>query len=96
MNPAGRLSLALLTSLALSFPAIGACLRGDVDLLTASMRYLVAFVLTWAGISAVAHLFESYAAGVAVTVSARDDESGAESSTPQRRADDEPSTAGAS
>jgi hypothetical protein len=90
MNPAARLSLALLSSLALSFPALSACLRGEVDLLSASMRYLVAFVLTWAGINAVAYLFESYSAGTTTSVEAPGTDQ------PLRRADDEPSTAGAS
>jgi len=89
VNPAARLSLALVVGLALSSPTLRACVRGDADVLTAAMRYLVAFVLSWVSIAGVARLFEAYASvGLHDAAEAVDD-------TPRRRADDEPSTAGA-
>jgi len=86
MNPAGRLSLALVVGLALSSPTIRACVRGDAEVLDAATRYLVAFLLSWVSIAAVGRLFETYA-------SAPVREIGAVKETPRRRADDEPSTA---
>ena len=89
MNPAARLSLALLVGLALTFPTINACIHGNAELPTVATRYLEAFVFSWAGIAGVMRLFESYLiAAHTVPESVMEDH-------PRRRSDDEPSVAGA-
>jgi hypothetical protein len=88
MNPAARLSAALLTALALSFPVIEAGVRGAVELHVIAVRYLAAFGFAWLAISAVAWLFETYVSMSASLPDLEDDD------PLRRRADDEPTTVG--
>jgi hypothetical protein len=61
VNPSARLSVSLLLALALWLPTLGASLRGDVDLSTAAIRYLLAFLLTRVAVGGVVRLLEGYA-----------------------------------
>lgn len=61
MNPAAQLSASLLAALLLWLPSVSATLRGDLDLPTAAVRYLLAFVLARLAIGGISRLFVSYA-----------------------------------
>ena len=60
MNPAARLSVALVTALVLWLPTLAATMRGDIDLIQAAVRYLVAFVLARVAVGGIARLIHSY------------------------------------
>ena len=61
MNPASRLGCSLVASLVLWFPTLQACMRGDTDLASASIRYLVAFALATLAVNVLAGLVTGYA-----------------------------------
>jgi len=77
MNPAARLSLALVAGLVLWLPTLSATLRGDVDLFEAAIRYLVGFLLARLAVGLLARLIHSYVDGaeqdVARTITSMDD-----------------------
>ena len=60
MNPAARLSVALLLGLVLWLPTLTASMHGDIDLPAAALRYLVAFLFARMAVAGVARLLESY------------------------------------
>ena len=60
MHPNHRLSLSLLVSLALWSPTFRATFDGDVDLLTATIRWVVAFGVASIGVSLLANLLHAY------------------------------------
>ena len=62
MNPVSRLGCSLVASLVLWIPTLQACMRGDTDLFTASIRYLVAFGLSMLAVSVLSQLVTGYAA----------------------------------
>ena len=62
MNPAARLSMALLTGLVLWLPTFAATMRGDVELPTAAFRYLLAFLLARVAVGLLARLIHTYSA----------------------------------
>lgn len=62
MNPAARLSIALLAGLVLWMPTFEATMRGDVDLPESAVRYLVAFLLARLAVGGLAALIRGYAA----------------------------------
>lgn len=85
MNPNTVFSASLVTSLALWFPSMQACLRGDLDLAPAGLRYLAALLvarLAWGGLARLVNAYhtaqEPPAAGP----------EGAVASPPKRRRDD--------
>ena len=86
MNPAGRMSIALLVGLLLWLPTLSATMRGDVGLPTSGVRYLVAFALVHVALEGLTRLVQGYA-GAAES---------AEVDSPRRRTDDFDATAGAS
>ena len=88
MNPAARLSAALVAGLVLTLPAIDGSMHGDVDLASTAVRFLAAFMLSWAAFAAVARLVETYASAPPPQAAPVEDH-------PRRRADDAPTTAGA-
>lgn len=61
MNPAARLSIALVVGLALWWPSFNACMRGTMDLPEAALRYLVAFLFARVAVAFLARLVGSYA-----------------------------------
>ena len=86
MNPAARMSIALLVGLLLWLPTLSATMRGDVGLPTSGVRYLVAFGLVHAALEGLTRLVQGYASAAEA----------AEADAPRRRADDIDATAGAS
>jgi hypothetical protein len=66
MNAAAQLCAALVTALVLWLPSLTACLRGDIGLPNAALRYLAAYVVARIGIGILARLYESYAVDAAV------------------------------
>lgn len=77
VHPATRLAASLVASLVLWLPSALACLRGDIDLPAAGLRYLAALALAKLTVGLLAHLVASYRGG-------------AEGPPPRRRRDDPP------
>jgi hypothetical protein len=62
MNPNTVFSASLVTSLVLWFPSMQACLRGDLDLAPAGLRYLAALAVSRLAIGFLARLVSAYRA----------------------------------
>jgi hypothetical protein len=62
MNPNAVFSASLISSLILWFPSMQACLRGDLDLAPAGLRYLAALVVSRLAWSFLSRLITSYRA----------------------------------
>lgn len=62
MNPNTVFSASLVTSLVLWFPSMQACLRGDLDLAPAGLRYLAALAVSRLAMGALARLVAAYRA----------------------------------
>jgi hypothetical protein len=62
MNPNTVFSASLVTSLVLWFPSMQACLRGDLDLPAAGLRYLAALVISRLAMNGLARLVNAYRA----------------------------------
>lgn len=60
MNPNTVLSASLVTSLVLWFPSMQACLRGDLDLPAAGLRYLAALLVSRLALNGLARLVNAY------------------------------------
>src|SRR5207302_366497 len=65
MNPNTVFSASLVTSLVLWFPSMQACLRGDLDLAPAGLRYLAALVVARLAMTFLARLVNAYRAAQA-------------------------------
>lgn len=94
MNPAARLSAALLVGLVLWLPSLSASMRGEIDLPEAAMRYLVAFLLARVAVGFLTRLVSTYAQtgdGDAASV-----EDVTDPEPKRRRTDGMPTTAGLS
>jgi len=62
MNPNTVFSASLVTSLVLWFPSMQACLRGDLDLAPAGLRYLAALAVARLAMGGLARLVAAYRA----------------------------------
>lgn len=62
MNPNTVFSASLVTSLVLWFPSMQACLRGDLDLAPAGLRYLAALAVSRLAMGGLARLVAAYRA----------------------------------
>ena len=62
MNPNTVFSASLVTSLLLWFPSMQACLRGDLDLAPAGLRYLAALTVSRLAMGGLARLVSAYRA----------------------------------
>lgn len=62
MNPNAVFSATLVTSLVLWFPSMQACLRGDLDLTPAALRYLAALTVARIAMNFLARLINTYGA----------------------------------
>ena len=62
MNPNAVFSASLVTSLVLWYPSMQACLRGDLDLTPAALRYLAALTVARIAMSFLARLVNAYGA----------------------------------
>jgi hypothetical protein len=62
MNPNTVFSASLVTSLVLWFPSMQACLRGDLDLASAGLRYVAALVVSRLAMNFLARLVNAYRA----------------------------------
>jgi len=62
MNPNTVFSASLVTSLVLWFPSMQACLRGDLDLPPAGLRYLAALAVSRLAMGGLARLVAAYRA----------------------------------
>ena len=62
MNPNTVFSASLVTSLVLWYPSMQACLRGDLDLTPAALRYLAALTVARIGMNFLARLVNAYRA----------------------------------
>ena len=60
MNPNTAFSVSLVTSLVLWFPSMQACLRGDLDLTPAALRYLAALTVSRLAMNFLAGLLDAY------------------------------------
>jgi hypothetical protein len=60
MNPNSVFSASLVASLVLWFPSMQACLRGDLDLAPAGLRYLAALVVARLAMNFLARLVNAY------------------------------------
>jgi hypothetical protein len=60
MNPNAVFSATLVTSLLLWYPSMQACLRGDLDLTPAALRYLAALTVARIGMNLLARLVSTY------------------------------------
>jgi hypothetical protein len=98
MNPNTVFSASLVTSLVLWFPSMQACLRGDLDLAPAGLRYLAALAVSRLAMGALARLVTAYRAAQdhdATTPDVSPSEApsasplpGADPASPQRRRSD--------
>jgi hypothetical protein len=95
MNPAARLSVALLVGLVLWMPTFGATMRGDVDLPESAVRYLVAFLFARVAVAGLCALIRGYAvAQDEGRVPAEDTVDGRNDELPRRRGDSVPTASG--
>jgi hypothetical protein len=62
MNPNTVFSASLVTSLVLWFPSMQACLRGDLDLAPAGLRYVAALTVSRLAMSFLSRLVSAYRA----------------------------------
>ena len=62
MNSNTVFSASLVTSLVLWFPSMQACLRGDLDLVPAALRYLAALLVSRLAMNGIARLVNAYRA----------------------------------
>ena len=62
MNPNTMFSASLVASLVLWFPSMQACLRGDLDLTPAGLRYLAALAVSRLAMGFLARLVNAYRA----------------------------------
>lgn len=62
MNPNTVFSASVVTSLVLWFPSMQACLRGDLDLAPAGLRYLAALTVSRLALSFLNRLVSTYRA----------------------------------
>jgi hypothetical protein len=62
MNPHTVFSASMITSLVLWFPSMQACLRGDLDLAAAGLRYLAALTVSRLALGFLARLLDAYRA----------------------------------
>jgi hypothetical protein len=60
MNPNTVFSASLVTSLVLWYPSMQACLRGDLDLTPAALRYLAALTVARIAMNFLARLVNAY------------------------------------
>ena len=60
MNPNTVFSASLVTSLVLWYPSMQACLRGDLDLTPAALRYLAALMVSRLAMNFLARLVNAY------------------------------------
>ena len=93
MNPNTVFSASVVTSLVLWFPSMQACLRGDLDLAPAGLRYLAALVVSRLAMNGLARLVNAYRAAQQLDPPASDgpppiQPGGAEPAAPQRRRED--------
>ena len=72
MNPNTAFSASLVTSLVLWFPSMQACLRGDLDLTPAALRYLAALTVSRLAMNFLARLLNAYRASQQPLPSAAD------------------------
>jgi len=61
LDPYIRLALSLVTATALWSPTLAGLFRGDVDPLSASLRFAAAFALTWAAVVGFVRMVGGYA-----------------------------------
>jgi hypothetical protein len=87
MNPNTVFSVSLVTSLVLWYPSMQACLRGDLDLAPAGLRYLAALVVARLATNGLARLVNAYRA-VQQADAAEDDSPPTPDPVPQRRRGD--------
>jgi hypothetical protein len=62
MNPNAVFSATLVSSLLLWYPSMQACLRGDLDLTPAALRYLAALAVSRLAMNFLARLINAYRA----------------------------------
>ena len=93
MNPNTVFSASVITSLVLWFPSMQACLRGDLDLAPAGLRYLVALAVSRLAMNGLARLVNAYRAAQEPVPPAADEVAsdpvpGGEPAVPHRRRTD--------
>src|SRR3954468_7709836 len=94
MNPNTVFSASLITSLVLWFPSMQACLRGDLDMAPAGLRYLAALFVSRLAMNGLARLVNAYRAAQHAGTSAADTPaepppSSADTGAPHRRRNDQ-------
>jgi hypothetical protein len=71
VNPNARFALISIAALAMASSSLLACLHGDLDLPTAGLRYVAAFVVARIGIGMVDMLLTGYRRGAALNAAAQ-------------------------
>jgi hypothetical protein len=94
MNPDTVFAASLVTSLILWFPSMQACLRGDLDLAPAGLRYLAALVVSRLIMNGIARLVSAYRAAQHHDPPAGDGAPDAEPQAAHRRRSDHPAETG--
>ena len=72
MNPNARFALVAVAALAMASSSLLACLRGDLDLPAAGLRYVVAFVVARVGVGIVDILLTGYRRGALINANVAD------------------------
>ena len=85
MNPSIRWSIMLMLSLVLWAPTGLAAFSGDIAVDAALLRYVVALLLSWAGVSMVGRLIDTYT----IQAQKKADEDARAQAVMNRRRDDE-------
>jgi hypothetical protein len=88
MNPSARFGISLVVSLLLWWPTFQSCLHGDTDLMSAAMRYLLAFGFALFAVNGLAQLIIGYASGTSVPPVPDLAPAPVETPAPRRRRDD--------
>ena len=92
MNPNTVFSASLVTSLVLWFPSMQACLRGDLDLPPAGLRYLAALTVSRLAIGGLARLVAAYRAAQHHDTPVGEDDPHRRSTDRSKEGDSDPAT----
>jgi len=90
VDPAFTFGVALIISAVLWYPTLRGTMKGDIEITTAGIRYMLALAISWAGVYGVSSLVAMYASQPRRP---RPAQPGAKADAPQRRHDDVPPAA---
>jgi hypothetical protein len=88
VDPAFTFGVSVVISVVLWYPTLRETMNGNIEITDAAIRYLLALVIAWAGVFAVASLVARYARKAKTSSPAPPPDSGVRAPTPARRATD--------